>query len=47
VDAYPLSQDNIKEIRALGLENWSAKQQEMVDQGFRYSDYRKKKEPSR
>jgi hypothetical protein len=47
VDAYPPSQNNIKEIKDIGLEKWSAKQQEMVDQGLRYSDYRKKKEPSR
>ena len=47
VDSYQPSQANIKEIRDIGLEKWSAKQQEMVDQGFRYSDYRKKTEPSR
>jgi hypothetical protein len=44
VDGYPPSKNNIEEIRNIGLEKWSAKQQEMVDKGFRYSDYQKKKE---
>ena len=44
VDGYPPSKDNISQIRDIGLEKWSSMQQEMVDKGFRYSDYRKKKE---
>ena len=43
VDAYPPSKDNIKEIKDIGLEKWSQKQQKMVDEGFRYSDYPKEK----
>jgi len=42
IDGYPPSKDNIMQIREIGLEKWSAKQQEMVDKGLRYSDYRKK-----
>jgi len=38
VDYYPPVKDNIIQIRKIGLEEWSQKEQEKVNQGFRYSD---------
>lgn len=38
VDSYPPAKDNILQIREIGLEKWSQKEQEKVNKGFRYSD---------
>jgi hypothetical protein len=43
VDSYPAAKDSIMEIKTNGLEKWSQNQQEKVDKGFRYSDYKKEK----
>jgi hypothetical protein len=43
IDGYPLAKDNILEIRKVGLEKWAQKQQEEVDNGFRYSTVLAKK----
>lgn len=38
VDSYPPAKDNILQIREIGLEKWSQKEQDKVNKGFRYSD---------